>query len=104
MADFQDLVTIANDYYFQGRCLYALTVAAVAIINGQSPSSQQVAYCNEVLQGNINGLQVARTVLTNSTIAAEATAASLPGCTTIPDGDIQFAVNSIFSALAGIPT
>jgi hypothetical protein len=104
MASFQDLQTIANDAAFRGRCMYALTVAAVANINSAGPTTPLVAYCTQVLQGAVTGYQVALTVLTNVTIAAEATTASLPGCTSVSDSDIQFAVNSLFNALAGIPT
>jgi len=42
-------------------------------------------------------------VLTNSTIAAESDVTKpTAGAYGIPDSDIQFAVNSLFNALAGV--
>jgi hypothetical protein len=104
MADFQDLQTIANDAAFRGRCYYALTVEAVTTLQNSASNAQEVAYANAVLAGNVSQYEVALTILTNATIAAEATVASLPGCTAVPDSDIQFAADSLFSVLAGVQT
>jgi hypothetical protein len=105
MADSIDLQTIANDAAFRGRCMYYLTQQAMALMTGASaPAPQIVTYANLVTSGAINAYLIALVVLTNPTIAAEATVSSLPGCTAVLDGDIQFAVVSYFNALAGIPT
>jgi hypothetical protein len=104
MASFDDLNTIANNAGFQGRCLYALEVAAVAVmaeVNTTTQHFNRLTFARTVLNGSVTGLRVALAVLTNSTIASEAVAATTPDYA-IPDGDIQFAVNSLYNALAGI--
>lgn len=107
MADLQDLGTIANDPAFQARCMTALEAASVAILaegDNVVNHTQRAAFASEVMdhQNQVSAFAVAEAVLTNATIAAEATVASLPGCTAVPDGDIQFAINSVFEDLAGI--
>ena len=108
MASFQDLNTIATDAVFRGRCLYALEVAAVNVMAESGSTAghvQRVAYATNVLAGNVNTYVLALAVLSNSTIASEATIASLPGASSsVPDSDLQFSVNSIFSSLAGVPS
>jgi hypothetical protein len=106
VADLEDLNTIANDGQFQNRCLAALKAAAVDVL-AEDPSTQyhtqRAAYANQVISEQVNGEEVASVVLTNSTIAAEVTVASLPGAnSTVPDSDIEFAVSSIFNDLAGV--
>ena|ERR1700680_2916270 len=106
MALFHDFTTISTNSGFQGRCLYALMVAAVNVVaeaNNTASHQTRVNYARTVLGGGANILQVALAVLTNSTIAAEAVAATTPDYA-IPDSDIQFTVNSLFNALAGVTT
>lgn len=96
---FQDLNELAQDPIFRGRCLYALQVAAVAVMaesSGTPSHDKRVAFATSVLNGSCISYQIALAVLTNPTIAAEAP--------TIPDSDIQFAVESLFDALAGVST
>ena len=103
MATFSDIAKIAQNSDFQSRTAYALTVAAIAAYN-EAPSTaghaQRAAFAIRVLQGSFSTLAVATVVLTNPTIAAEADVATVPGFA-IPDADIQFAINSIYNALAG---
>jgi len=106
MALFHDFTTISTNAGFQGRCLYALTVAAVNVAaeaNNTANHQQRVNYAKTVLNGGANLLQVALAVLTNSTISAEAVVATTPDYA-IPDSDIQFAINSLFNDLAGVTT
>ena len=106
MALFRDLNTIASDSGFQGRCRYALMVAAVNVlaeVNTTTNHNKRANYGLAVLAGSANMLLVAILVLTNATIAAEANAATAPDFA-IPDADIQFAVNSLFNDLAGVTT
>ena len=58
----------------------------------------------QVLNGSVDPQRVALIVLTNSTIAGEATTGSLPGETAVPDSDIQFAINSLYNVMAGLPS
>jgi hypothetical protein len=105
-ASFDSVVIIATNSGFQNRCNYALMVAAINVVaelNTTASHQQRVNYAKIVLAGGANLLQVALAVLTNTTIAAEAVSATTPDFA-IPDGDIQFAVNSLFNALAGVTT
>lgn len=110
MANYQDQNTVAQDTVFQGRCRIALQNAAVNII-AEDPQTQnhaqRAAFAIQVLTQpqQISSYNIALSVLTNSTIAGEVTVASLPGATsTVADNDLQFAINSLFNALAGIST
>jgi hypothetical protein len=105
MALFKDFSTVANDVNFQNRVLYALQVAALAVMaeaNSTSGHVQRISYATKILQGNSNVANVAMGVLTNLTVAGETdTTKTTGGDYGIPDGDIQFVVNSLFSAYAG---
>jgi hypothetical protein len=106
MALFHDFTTISTNVGFQGRCQYALTVAAVNVVaeaNNTANHQQRVNYAKTVINGTASILPVALAVLTNASIAAEAVASTTPDYA-IPDSDIQFAVNSLFNALAGVTT
>jgi hypothetical protein len=103
-ASFDDLNTIASNSGFQGRCLYALQVAAVDVMSESNTTTyhqQRIDYARAVISGSANALQVALAVLTNATIAAEAAVATTPDYA-IPDSDIQYAVNTLYNALAGV--
>lgn len=105
MASFIDLNTIANDATFQGRCIYALEVAAVNVMAESNQTAQhevRTNYARTVLNGSVTGLRIALAVLTNPSISAEADASKVGTGFSIPDSDIQFTVNSLFNALAGI--
>jgi hypothetical protein len=102
MADYDDLITIAGNGGFQNRVKYALIQAAVSVYNEQSSTTghtARVAYASNVIAGNYNLAPTSLAVLTNSTLAAEATLTSAPDFN-IPDTDLQFAVNSLWNAFA----
>ncbi len=102
MADYDDLITIAGNNGFQNRVKYALTSAAISVFNESSSTTghtARVGYARSILDGSINLPSATLAVLTNTTIAAEATLATAPNFG-IPDSDIQFAVNSLWDALA----
>lgn len=85
--------------------MYAACVAAVAVMTegeGVASHAQRVFYANSIISGNASLLSIARMVLTNATIAAEATVANGSPSYGITDGDIQFTINSVFNALAGV--
>jgi hypothetical protein len=105
MASLQDLNTIANDPTFQGRCMQALELAAVNVAaegDAVAGHAQRAEYAKAVLAGEVTAPFVAKAVLTNAAIAAEANAQQLSTGAAIPDGDIQFAINSLYNDLAGI--
>lgn len=105
MASFSDLgSTIAMDLNFQGRVRYAMTVAAVNVYAEASNTpghAARQAFALKVFNGAFNIVFACMMVLTNATIAAEANATTTPGFA-IPDGDIQFAVNSLWNDFAGV--
>lgn len=102
MATFSQIANIANQTDFRNRVGYALSVASVSVYAEAGTTTghaARAAYASKVLNGSFDLSGVVLGVLTNSTIASGA-AQDVPG-NSIADGDIQFAVNSIFSALAG---
>ena len=110
MADLLDQGTIAADAGFQERCMAALVAYCINTVvsegSGVANHTARDAFALEVIghQDQISALEVARAVLTNPTIAAEATVASLPGCTAVPDTDIEYAITTVFNDLAGVVT
>ncbi len=106
MAIPQDLIVISKDANFQSRVQYALFSAAIAVMteSGQTQGhAERVKFANVILAGNANYQDVAVGVLTNAAVAQEADITKpLNGGYAIPDGDIQFTVNSLFSAFAGV--
>jgi hypothetical protein len=110
MANLEDLGTIAADSNFQNRCMNALMAYVENTVltegDGVANHAQREAYAL-TLQNSQNAISprvVAETILTNPTIAAEATTASLPGCTAVPDSDIEYAITTVFNDLAGVST
>jgi hypothetical protein len=102
-ASFSDLGTIASNPNFQSRVAYAMATAAVNVYTegtGVDGHTLRVAFSKSVFTGNYNIFNACLMVLTNATIAAEANVATTPGFA-IPDGDIQFAVNSLWNDFAG---
>lgn len=94
---------IASLPEFQQRVGYWLMSAAVAVYAeaGTTPGhAARTAYAIKVANGQANLQSAALAVLTNATIAAEAVKTNAAG-NGIPDGDIQFAVNSLWNLLAG---
>lgn len=106
MASYHDLMTISTDTAFQLRVLYALQSAAINVMaedNSTTGHALRVAFAKNILAGFGNISNVTIGVLTNSSIASEANLSNTTnGGYSIPDGDITFAVNSLFSAFAGV--
>ena len=105
MATFDQITTISLDKGFQARVQYAATIAAENVYNELTNTPGHVtraSYATKVLNGGLSNLAaVALSILTNPTIAAEANPANPPDFS-IPDSDIQFAMNSIWNSLAGV--
>lgn len=102
MASYDDLIKIAGNNDFQQRIKYALMAAAVNVYAEASSTTghtARAALASNVIQGGYNPAAAALAVLTNSTIASEANVSITPGFN-IVDADIQFAINSLWGALA----
>jgi len=99
-------MNIANDTNFQKRVKYALQSAALGVMaeaGNVTSHAARVIYAKLVLSGSANVFEVSVGVLNNSTIASEAEiTVPASGSFSIPDSDIQFAVNSDFNAFAGV--
>ena len=91
-----DLRSVANSRMFSFRIDYFLCKAAVAIMNERKSTSgykDRIGYAKKVLEGSHNLQQAVITVLTVTTVADKGLAAT--------DSELEIAVNSVFSALAG---
>jgi hypothetical protein len=103
-AVFSDFGVIAANANFQSRVQYALTVAAINVYSEATNTvghPARLAFALRVFNQNYSLLMICLMVLTNATIAAEANVLTVPGFA-IPDGDIQFAVNSLWNDFAGV--
>lgn len=94
MATQLQLANIAENADFQRRVRYLMTKAAIAVLNG-TPDSADVLLGQRILDGTEPVYQWALAVLTNSTIAAGAHAQD---GSSIIEGDLEFAVNSLWPA------
>jgi hypothetical protein len=100
---FADAGQLARIDEFERRVAYAMKVAAVNVyaeVTTVVGHVARAAYAVKVANGDYNLSEVTLAVLTNATILAEGNLTTTPG-NAIPDGDIQFAVNSIWNLLAG---
>lgn len=103
MAGYADLGQIAlqNEFLLRIRCaLYVAAIDVFAEDAGTTNHAQRLVYAAKVTSNQFDLSSVANSVLTNATIAAEANA-NIAG-NSIPDSDIQFSLNSVFDALAGV--
>ncbi len=108
MSTFSQLGSIARETDFSNRVQYALFVAAVNVLAedpGTAGHALRVIYGQRVLANNYSISPVCYAVMANPTIAAEATVTPVGEASTgngVPDGDIQFAVNSLWNAFSGV--
>ncbi len=97
---YTDIVDVAAKPSFQSRVHYSLTIAAVAVA-AEDPATPnhatRLALAGQILAGNFPAGAVF-SVLANPTIAAESDSSQRGE--NIADGDLQFAVNSLFNSLA----
>lgn len=99
---YTDIVDVAAKPSFIARVNYAVMVAAVAVAaeDPATPShATRVVFANTIITGG-RASGAVDAVLANPTIAAESDSSQRGE--NIPDGDLQFAVNSLFNALAGV--
>lgn len=106
MATFDVMAQIAANATFQGRVEYCLKKAAVAVMAEEAVTAnhaERVVYAGKVLDGDASIVEAAKAVVTNATLTAsgDIDAGPLFG---ISDGDLEFTVNSMFNALAGVAT
>lgn len=92
-----ELANMAARQDFQGRINYLMVKAAVAKLNGEAPSAADKLLGQSILDAREPLLPWALGALGNPSIAAGAHASD---GSTISDGDLEFAVNSLWPAFA----
>ena len=108
MASYDDINTVSKDAGFQGRCMYALYVAAntaLSEVNTTANHQVRVDFARKIIAGSYDAqaLPLARALLTISSLNSTLVAATTPdfGMT---DAQIQTAVTNAYNALAGVAT
>lgn len=106
MATFEVMADIAANKTFQNRVEYCLKKAAVAVmaeLAGTANHAERVVYASKVLDGQASVIEAAKAAVTNPTLTAggDIGAGPLFG---ISDNDLEFTVNSMFNAFAGVAT
>jgi hypothetical protein len=90
-------VNIARCEAFTNRVEYFMVKAALAILAGETPTSADILLGQKILDGTEPVHQWSLGVLGNATIMA---GAHDDDGKTITDGDIEFAVNSLWTAFS----
>jgi hypothetical protein len=106
MATYDTMATIAQQTAFLRRVGYCLNKAAIAVMAedaGTAGHAERVVYAKEVLDGTANVANAANAVVTNATLTTNGDLAS-PPLFGISDSDLEFTVNSMFNAFAGVAT
>ncbi len=82
---------------FQDRVRFFAVKAAVAVMSEAAVTAshaERVAYAKKILAGELDLLDLSIAVVTNAAVLAAGFDA--------PDGDLEFTVNSLFNAFAGV--
>ena len=106
MATFDTMATIAQQSAFKRRVEYCMKKAAVAVMAeaaGTASHAERVVFAITVLDGSASVSEAASAVVTNATLTTngDITAGPLYG---VSDNDLEFTVNSMFNAFAGVAT
>jgi hypothetical protein len=103
MAVSESAALVAANPVWLGRVQYQVLKAAVAIANesDQTPNhTERLRLANRVLRGNLPITVFGWLVLTNGTVGTAIDAEEDPTGDSVPDGDIEFVVSSVWDALA----
>lgn len=90
-------MNIAQNSVFRDRIQYLMIKAAVANLNGETPSSATILLGQRILKGQENVSLWAIAAITNATIMA---GAHQDDGSTIVDGDLEFTINSLWTAFS----
>jgi len=91
-----DAMEVADEFGFQQRVEFFLKKASIAVMAealSTAGHAERVIYAKDVLDGSASTIEATQAVVTNATIEAAGLAST--------DSDIEFTVNSMFSALSG---
>lgn len=92
----EDAMEVANEEGFQRRVKHFMQKAALAVMAEAGSTAfhtERVAFAKSVLDGTASVYEYAVGVVTNSTVASNGLATT--------DGDLEFTVNSMFTAFSG---
>lgn len=106
MASYDTMLTIALQTAFLRRVEYCAKKAAVAVMAedaGTTNHAERVVYAKSILEGDASLQEYAKAVVTNSTLTTNGDLDS-PPLFGISDNDLEFTVNSMFNAMAGVAT
>ena len=98
----EGMIQIAGDTIFQSRIRYFMYKAALAVMTESGDTvnhENRFSLAKRILRGEGSVEQFSISTVTNATIAQEGNI-STPPEHGIPDGDIEFVVNSVFGILA----
>ncbi len=106
MAGYEEMGQIAIRSEFLRRVEYCLKKSAVAVMAedaGTGSHAERVVYAKLILGGDASVQEAAKAIVTNSTLttAGDLSASPLFG---ISDNDLEFTINSMFNAFAGVAT
>jgi len=90
-------MSIAQNNTFRDRIQFLMIKAAVANLNGETPSSATVLLGQRILKGQENVSLWAIAAITNATIMA---GAHQDDGSTIIDSDLEFVINSLWTAFS----
>jgi len=105
MASFHTMAKIAEHEAFLKRVQYCMHKAAVAVMAedaGTASHADRVVYAKKILDGSASVQQYSRSVVTNATLTASGV--DDPALFGVSDGDLEFTVDSMFNAMAGVAT
>jgi len=106
MATYIVMADIAANPTFRKRVEYCMKKAAVAIMAEDAATAnhaERVVYSSKILDGSASVAEYAKAVVTNATLTANGDIGSSP-THGISDGDLEFTVNSMINAMAGVAT
>lgn len=104
MASFYEMAYIAEQPTTRARVEYCLKKAAVAVMAEAANTdshAERVVFAKKVLAGEASITNAALAVMTNATITAAGETNTSPNYG-VSDGDLEFTVNSMFNAFAGV--
>lgn len=106
MASYLDMAYIAEQPSTRSRVEYCLKKAAVAVMAEEANTAnhaERVVFAKKVLAGEANIQNATLATMTNSTITSNGAPNTAPNFG-ISDNDLEFTVNSMFNAFAGVAT
>ena len=106
MATYAEQMWIADQSSSRSRVDFLMTKAAVAVMAEDASTdshADRVVYAKKVLEGTASVPRYTVACVTNSTLVTNGDVAA-PPLYGISDSDLEFTVNSLFNAMAGVAT